>query len=296
MNPPAILPMRAGGLEAGVVPEVGGSLSHFRRVGGVNYMRSADPDDLAARDPVRMACFPLVPFSGRIAKGRLNFDGATYELPINAPPDSNALHGDGWQCPWRVESAGDRDVQLVLDDPGRGWPWPYCARQSYSLSEAALTITLSVTNLSDRPMPTGVGIHPWFDVTPNARLKFEAESVYHVDDGYLFTEVTSVPPEWNFAAGRPIDGTDLVNGFTGWTGGAEITWPEWGQTLTIAAKPPLTQLVVYTPAGQNFFCVEPVSHAVDSFNLEAAGVAPDNGTIVLNPDQTLDCSATFSPG
>jgi aldose 1-epimerase len=44
--------------------------------------------------------------------------------------------------------------------------------------------------------------------------------------------------------------------------------------------------VIYTPAGQDFFCVEPVSNANDAFNMAARGV-PDTGTVVLAPGEVL---------
>lgn len=294
MNPVVII--RSGDLEVGVAPAIGGGLTHFRRADGVDLMRAADTKTLAALDPMGVACFPLVPFSGRIAHGVLDFMGRQYRLPRNASPDTNALHGDGWQCAWHVERATEREVNLVLSDPKRGWPWAYSARQIYSLSDDSLTVSLSVTNEDAAPMPAGLGIHPWFDATPDARLQFRAGSVFQVDASYLFAGVTPVPSEWDFSGGRRVAGTDLVNGFAEWDGVARIEWPERGVSLTIQAGAPLSHLVVYTPPGQDFFCVEPVSHSVDSFNLESAGTTTNNGTAVLQPGDTMTSSARFLVG
>lgn len=288
-----VLDLRAGQLSAGVAPAIGGSLTHFRHSDGIDLMRAATPEALTQDDPLGMACFPLVPFSGRIAGGKLAFAGQHYALPLNAPPDANALHGDGWQRAWQVNHADATEVRLSLPNPDRGWPWAYSALQTFRLTPDALTISLSVTNESDTPMPAGLGIHPWFDATPEASLRFDADTVFQVDDGYLFTEVTPVPEKWNFGTSRPVSGTDLVNGFAGWSGVAEVSWPERGASLSIAADDPLSHLVVYTPAGQPFFCVEPVTHSVDAFNLHAAGIAPGNGTATLDPGATLSGTAVF---
>jgi aldose 1-epimerase len=48
----------------------------------------------------------------------------------------------------------------------------------------------------------------------------------------------------------------------------------------------LRHLVIYVPPGEDFFCVEPVSHVNDGFNLLERGVA-DTGVRVLAPGQTL---------
>ena len=53
-------------------------------------------------------------------------------------------------------------------------------------------------------------------------------------------------------------------------------------------------LIVYVPAGQNFFCLETVSNVNDAFNLEARGVK-GNGTIVLAPGQSARGSIVYRP-
>jgi aldose 1-epimerase len=44
--------------------------------------------------------------------------------------------------------------------------------------------------------------------------------------------------------------------------------------------------VIYVPPGQDFFCVEPVTHVNDGFNLLVRGV-DGTGVHVLAPGQTL---------
>jgi aldose 1-epimerase len=59
------------------------------------------------------------------------------------------------------------------------------------------------------------------------------------------------------------------------------------------AELPLDCLVIYTPAGRPFFCVEPVSHVTDAFNLAEAGRA-DSGTSVLEPGETLETAVVLT--
>ena len=54
----------------------------------------------------------------------------------------------------------------------------------------------------------------------------------------------------------------------------------------MTAEPPLDFLVVYTPPGRPFFCVEPVSHVTDAFNL-AAAERGDTGARALERGETL---------
>jgi aldose 1-epimerase len=52
--------------------------------------------------------------------------------------------------------------------------------------------------------------------------------------------------------------------------------------------------VVYTPPGEAFFCVEPVSHITDAFNLAAAG-RTDTGMLSLLPGESVRATLTLTP-
>jgi aldose 1-epimerase len=259
----------------------------------IDWFRPAPAEAIAKKDVLAMAHFPLVPFSGRIRDARLRFAGREYTLPNNVPWERNTLHGDGWQRPWRVVSQSGNRVEMELAHDGSWWPWRTLARQRFELGEGRLEISLSLTNQSDEAMPAGIGLHPWFPASAGVRLTARAGKVFQVDKGNLFTEVTPVPPRWDFSRGLSLAGTNLNNGFSEWDGLAVIDWPEWRARMTIEASAQLSHLVVYTPPGESYFCAEPVSHSVDAFNLEAAGVS-GNGTMVLKPGETLSGSARFS--
>ena len=85
----------------------------------------------------------------------------------------------------------------------------------------------------------------------------------------------------------------LDNAFTGWRRQAIISWPERGARLSLDADAPLGFLVVYSPAGEDHFCVEPVSHCTDAFNLAAQGRA-DTGMLTLQPGRQRDGDGALS--
>ena len=96
--------LRAGELELSVDAARGGSIMAFRER-GFDLMR---PWDGCSDDPRAYASFPLVPFSGRVDHGRFRFDGRSYTLAPNFPPEPHAIHGDGWTSPWTVVTVGRR--------------------------------------------------------------------------------------------------------------------------------------------------------------------------------------------
>ena len=77
-----------GNLELALMPEAGGCIARFAAAhdGGVQQMLRPLPAGIAAPGPLDMACYPLVPFSGRITNGRLPLPAA----PCNCRPTTSA--------------------------------------------------------------------------------------------------------------------------------------------------------------------------------------------------------------
>ena len=73
-----------------------------------------------------------------------------------------------------------------------------------------------------------------------------------------------------------------------------IPWPEWDAALKISAKSPLDYLVIFTPPEEDFFCVEPVSHVTDAFNL-LENESTSHGAKILLPDEVLEGEISFVP-
>jgi aldose 1-epimerase len=59
----------------------------------------------------------------------------------------------------------------------------------------------------------------------------------------------------------------LDNIFSVWNHEVLISWPEWKASLKRSTDVPLDFLVIFTPQDEDYFCVEPVSHVTDTFNL-----------------------------
>jgi aldose 1-epimerase len=186
-------------------------------------------------------------------------------------------------------------AELVCDYPGADWPWAYRATQRFSLSPEALLVELELENRSDSPMPCGFGMHPYYDRTERVRLRAQAP-VRWVGSQYLLPEWSEpAPAEWDFRAPRELSPLAEMDGCFGQFGGrARLEWPEKGCALDIEADPIFGVMIVYVPAGQDFFCLETVSNVNDAFNLEARGVA-GNGTIVLAPGQSASGSMRYTP-
>ena len=140
------------------------------------------------------------------------------------------------------------------------------AEQLFTLMPDGLTVALTIENRDDRAMPAGIGLHPFFPRRPRVKLRFEAKAVYPTGANFLPTASIPVPAEWDYHELRSLGEPGLDNCFTGWDGSADILFVEDGVALRLRADPVFGHLVVYVPAGREFFAVEPVSHLNDAIN------------------------------
>jgi aldose 1-epimerase len=277
-----MLELRAGESSLALVPELGGAILSWTRE-GVALLRRAAPRALIQGDVREMACFPLVPYSNRIAHGQFRFAGVTYRLALNFGDHPHSIHGVGWQRAWRVTHAARDAAMLSLrHSPDAGWPFAFAAEQRFRLTPTALHVDLAITNQHTAPVPAGLGLHPYFP-RGDAALRFNAEAVWRNGADHLPSERVAVPAAWDHTAARTIGSVALDNCFEGWDGAAVLTWPD--RTLTIEASDIFRCLIVYTPPGQDFFCAEPVSHMNDAINRDAMHV--------LAPGETLSGTVVF---
>jgi aldose 1-epimerase len=287
--------LRTATLFLELAPDLGGSVTAFQLetpAGPVDLMRRASPEAILAQGPLAASSFPLFPYSNRIRDGKFRFRGQSYEYPSNAFGYQHLMHGHGWVRPWQVGEHREHSVELVFDCGADLWRWPYRATQHFELGQTQLKVTSSITNLSQEVMPVGAGLHPYFDRTHKVRLTARLSGVWVGDDSCLPERCVELPPEWDFGAGLRVEELRLDHCFAGWDGSALIEWPERGTALGIEAAPLFSQLVVYVPPGERFFCVEPVSNANDAFNLADRGVE-GTGMRELAPGATLSGLVTF---
>jgi aldose 1-epimerase len=239
--------------------------------------------------------YPLIPYSNRIARGRFSFEGAEHQLALNFGDHPHSIHGNAWQKAWRVVAADDPHCRLELlhrpeGDEARGWPFAYRAEQLITLGPDGFAVALTIENIDERPMPAGLGLHPFFPKRPGVHLRFAADAVYSTGPDSLPVESIPVPAEWNYREMRSLGEPRLDNCFTGWDGSADILFEEDRIALCLQADPVFGHLVVYVPAGRDFFAVEPVSHLNDAINRPDMA---EHGLKVLQPGERLTGAVRF---
>lgn len=194
-----------------VDPAAGGRVAQITLDGtDLLVARGSAPNTTAA---TAWGSYPMVPWAGRIRRGRFRFRGREFWLPVNF--DGHAIHGVGFATPWEVIGA-DADaivLRLALPTDAR-WPLGGVSYQRIVVADAAVRMELSVTAV-DQAMPASIGWHPWF--RKPTRLEFHPTAMWRRDVEHVTVdERIPVPPgPWDDCfdneqpVGIEIDGRSL---------------------------------------------------------------------------------------
>jgi aldose 1-epimerase len=233
-----------------IAPQAGGRIAQIM-CDGVAWLAGHSETNTAA---IAWGSYPMVPWAGRIRRGRFHFGEQTHQLPINL--GAHAIHGVGFVLPWHVAMHTATRTELVLALPtDERWPFGGTARQSITTEGRTLRLELSVT-AGAQAMPKPVlGWHPWF-AKPDA-IDFQPDAAYPRDSEGIAVRPLQPPPlgPWDdcFINTRPV----LLH--------------RAGQTLRLASD--CDHWVVYDEPAQTT-CVEPQSGPNDAFNLAPSILAP----------------------
>ena len=284
-----VLSLRNQFLHAEVLPACGGGLARLDWIAGgavQHVMRACD--GVGPSTTSTLACFPLLPWSNRMGGAGFTFDGHAYRVAPNRAGEPCPIHGDGWQYAWEVENHSGEAISLTLDRRA-GDPFSYRARLDYALQGDTLNVSMEVRNTGARALPFGLGLHPWLPRSADVLLRAPASGTWQRGADGLPVEATAIPEAWDFAHAHALPSDGIDNVFSGWAGAAEIVWPARGLRLSVNAD--MGYYIVYAPAVADFFCFEPVDHAINAFNLP--GGSEQHGMTVLAPGEALRRQVAF---
>lgn len=276
-----MLRLASDDVEITLDPWKGGGMTAFQWR-GIDVFRPHTGGD----HPIDLACFPLVPFCNRIADGRVSRAGEvrTILMSQKGVDPQHAIHGLGWISPWAVKQSAQELATLTLAHDGSIWPWSFSSEQQFRLRNNGYSHMLTLTNTDEVPMPAGLGLHPYF---PRDRVKLENEF-----DGYWQTGPDRLPTRHCPVGQQPdwFSGTGFDNCFTSSGGPIRLSWPRRTLTITPSSDLPFTH--VYTPPGEDYFCVEPVSHIPDAVNSPLG--RKETGLRMLEPGETFSIECSFT--
>ncbi len=170
----------------------------------------------------------------------------------------------------------------------------YSASLEFVLGDDRLEIAVSIVNRDERPFPGGIGVHPYYVRTDDVVVMAGVPRVWPAEAVKNRTPAVVVPPEWDFHALRPFGDVDLDHSFADWDHRYEIAWPSLATRLVVTADAVFRNLLIFVPRNGDHFCMEPISNAMDAFNLASLGFEGHNVS-VLQPGHGLSGRVVFQP-
>jgi aldose 1-epimerase len=289
-----LVTLRHANYELVVAPAFGGRIVCFRREGR-DILRPTPEEVLAEPKVYGFAGFPLMPYSGPLFGPGFTYEGITYRLDRTVREEPSATHGDAWIAPFEVVCQGDTELVLEMEhEPQEGtFPFRFRALVGYALSDDGLSIRLRLTSRDHRPMPGGIGIHPYFPKPPGTRLRFQSVGVWPADAPEMVAVGCGPLTEGlSFCEGPDVSEMVVDRLYEGWDGRAELIYPDGFRTV-VEADGVLDKMQIYSAWDYPYVCVEPVSNTNDGFNRMAAGV-PSHGVRVIEPNRSIEGTVRIS--
>ena len=245
----------------------------------------------------------LFPFPGRISGKTLHWDGGQYPL-TGDDGRGNAIHGFVLDRPWRVIEANERFVegqfQASIDDPQllSHWPADFRIAVRYQLLGTRLECVLRIENPDDKPLPCGLGIHPYFRVplgganADDVQVRLPVSRRWELVDMQPTGVCVPLADGPALQAGRRFADIQFDDVFAGLAFGddglcrASLRDPASGLALRLEFDQTFRECVVYTPAHREAICIEPYTCVPNAAALQARGV--DSGLRVLAPGESFD--------
>ncbi len=271
-----LIRLRVGDRLATVDATRGGRLASLIVAGRELLVPAPDADDRG----VDWGCFLMAPWPGRLADGRVPWQGGTVQLRRTREP--HALHGVVYDRTWSVDRAEEDQVVLSCGFVPVEWPFGGRVRQRIRLAADHLELHAVIT-AGPRAMPAALGWHPWFRRTGGEpRLRVDAAQVLQTERMIPTGRPIAVAGQTDLRTGPPLGQRRLDLTYVAPRSPVVATWPD--MELRVEFGRPIRALVVFTPPGG--LCLEPQTAWPNALGAMTAA----SGVRILEPGQTLQAT------
>lgn len=298
---------------ARILPGYGFSLFGLRLLvaGEVRPLLHAMPDfEQSPSRPARSGWPVLFPFPNRIRGGEYVFEGQSYSIPHPGKP--HAIHGFALDAPWDVVDLGGSASSAWVTGRYRisahtpqllpFWPADAELTLTYRLMRECLTLEATVSNPDTKPLPFGIGFHPYFHLPLNrlhpdqngdailTRVQAEVDALWALDANLPTGEICALDAARDIRTGRTraelvLDDVFTQLRFEDGMSRVQLHDLALNAGIQLEMEEGYRELVLYTPPEYpHVIAVEPYSQTTDAINLHAKNI--DGGLQILAPGES----------
>lgn len=242
------------GLRAGINP-LGAELTHLLDGAGRELMTDADPAFWTGHAPL------LFPIIGRLVDDRYRLDDVEFAM---------AKHGFARKSVFEVvETTASSALFRLGDDAESEASYPFAFRldMAFAITGATLSMTATVHNPGDRPLPFSFGYHPAFAwPLPYGQAREDHRIIFEADEPDALRSITPDGLIGDAPRESPLDGR-VLHLADDLFGDDALVWDAIrSRRLTYGASdgprldiafPDTPSLGIWTKPGAHYICVEP---------------------------------------
>ncbi len=287
----------SAGVEVRIAPSIG-NRAYEMNVHGNNILDFPYADVAAFQKHPTLCGIPfLAPWANRLSEQSFWANGKKYLLNMglgNIQGGAIPIHGFLSASPlWKVTEvkAGPQSAYVTSrfefwknPDMMAQWPFAQTYEMTYILSSGTLEVRLTVTNLSNQPMPLAIGFHPYYKIpgiprdqwTAHIPARKHVEAIENLPTGDF--KPNDLPADFSLKGHTFDDGfSDLVREADG---RAHCSVESAGKKVEAVCGPKYPVAVVWAPnhrdgTPMNFICFEPMVGLTNAINLNHDGKYPE---------------------
>jgi aldose 1-epimerase len=166
---------------------------------------------------------------------------------------------------------------IDFDEPSalfQAFPFKHQLSLEFCLSKAGLQVGYTIENRDNQAIPFGFGLHPYF-----TKLSGDAGTCVVLPANYVMDYTSDLLPtgrlievegtQFDLRERVALGALDLDHVFTGVPEGksAQIYYDSLHMQVRLVATRDFSHMVLYSPRGENYFCLENQTCSTDAHNL-----------------------------
>ena len=270
-----------------------GNLAFEMKVKGHNILRFpyASLDEFKRRPGLSGIPF-LAPWANRLDQQAFYANGKKYafDMELGNVRGAIPIHGFlSYASEWQVVEANSDGASAwvtsrleVFRQPAwmAQFPFAHTIEMTHRLQNGALEIATRIQNHSAEAMPVAVGFHPYFQLTDSPRdewtLSVGARTEWVLSPDKIPTgETRPITGRFPNPAAALLKDHDLDHVFGDLvraSEGAVVSVRGKSQRLDVVLGANYRAVVLYSPKGRDFICIEPMAGITDAMNLAQRGL------------------------
>ena len=240
----------------------------------------------------------LYPTPNRVFHGVFRYNGREY--PQVKRGNTILSHGLLYDEPFdgvEVQEGTDSITISAHKDflPGDGvyeaFPFRHRLSVKYTLSFSGVRFEYEIANHDVQALPYGIALHPYFmklDGEDGTLVNAPFEWIYeNIEEDLIPTGklISARGTASDLMSYRPVGELDLDTVYTGNEGNrpASVRYNKLGLEVMLKCSPEFSHMVIYTPPGEPFFCMENQTCSTDAHNLFDKAFRQESGLKFVPP-------------